>query len=64
MLWIAGITLEGVGLEHLRAATGKVAVFNHASMLDAFVIAAITPHAGVAAIKREVLYYPGVGLAV
>ncbi|MBS1149787.1 MAG: hypothetical protein H6Q89_1485, partial [Myxococcaceae bacterium] len=37
MLWIAGVRLEVEGLAHLTEANGKVAVFNHSSMLDTFV---------------------------
>ncbi len=64
MLWIAGVRLELDGGSVLSASGGKVVVFNHASMLDAFVIAAICPPGSVAAVKREALFYPGLGLAI
>ncbi len=64
MLWIAGVRIELHGAEHLNAPTGKVALFNHSSMLDAFLVTAIMPPGSVAAIKREALYYPGVGLGL
>lgn len=64
MLRIAGVTLELEGGEHLNADAMKVATFNHGSLLDAFIITAIMPTGSVAALKREALYYPIVGVTV
>lgn len=64
MLRIAGVTLSVDGLEHLEKQTHKVAVFNHGSMLDAFLVTAIMPPGSIAAIKREVLYYPVVNFTL
>jgi 1-acyl-sn-glycerol-3-phosphate acyltransferase len=64
MLAIAGIELEVSGAERLHVPSGKVAIFNHASFLDAPIITAIMPAGSVAAIKREVLFYPVVGVAM
>src|SRR5690606_20924700 len=64
MLRAAGVKLEVEGLEHLATDAMKVATFNHASMLDAFLIPAIMPLGSTAAIKREVMFYPVVGVTV
>ena len=53
MLWIAGVRIELHGAEHLNAPTGKVALFNHSSMLDAFLVTAIMPPGSVAAINAQ-----------
>lgn len=64
MLWLAGITYEVQGEEHLRADTMKIVPFNHGSLLDAFLVPALMPPGSVAALKREALYYPVVGITV
>jgi 1-acyl-sn-glycerol-3-phosphate acyltransferase len=64
MLWIAGVELEVEGAGHLAADQAMVGTFNHGSVLDAFLITAIMPRGSVAAIKREVLYYPVVGFTL
>src|SRR5262245_58754522 len=58
MLRIAGVRLVVEGEEHLRTPGAKVATFNHASLIDAFLIPSIMPPGSVAAIKREVIYFP------
>lgn len=62
MLRIADITCECEGAEHLDTGTMKIATFNHASLLDAFIISSIMPSSSFAAIKREVVYYPFIGI--
>ena len=64
MLRIAGVTWEVQGGEHLREGGMKIATFNHGSLLDAFLVTAVMPRGGVAAIKREALFYPVVGLTL
>jgi 1-acyl-sn-glycerol-3-phosphate acyltransferase len=64
MLSIAGIELHITGIEHLQTGKAGVALFNHQSMLDAFIVTSLMPTASVAAIKKEALYYPGVGIAL
>lgn len=64
MLWIMGVKLEVEGAEHLSKRGMRVATFNHTSLIDAIIIPTLYPIGGVAAIKREVLYMPFVGLAV
>lgn len=64
MLRIAGVTLSVEGAEHLAADAMKIAPFNHGSVLDAFLVTAIMPPGSTAAVKRELMYYPLVGLCV
>lgn len=64
MLLIMGVELQVEGAEHLRERKMRVATFNHTSLIDAMIIPTLYPIGGVAAIKREVLYMPFVGLAV
>lgn len=64
MLWIMAVELEVEGREHLSEPAMRVATFNHTSLIDAIVIPTLYPVGGVAAIKREVLYMPFVGVAV
>lgn len=64
MLRLAGITFEVQGAEHLRADAMKIVPFNHGSLLDAFLVPALMPPGSVAALKREALYYPVVGVTV
>ncbi len=64
MLKIVGVTVKLEGYEHLTAPHGKIATFNHSSLLDAMFVTAIMPKGSVAAIKREVLFYPAVGLGI
>jgi lysophosphatidate acyltransferase len=64
MMRITGVTLIVEGAEHLRTPAKRIAVFNHSSLLDIFVVCALLPDGGVPVVKREVLYYPLVGWAV
>ncbi len=64
MLRLAGITYETQGTEHLLTDSMKVVTFNHGSLIDAYLVTAIMPPASVAAIKREALYYPMVGITL
>lgn len=64
MLRLAGITFEVEGAEYLRADAMKIVPFNHGSLLDAFLVPALMPPGSVAALKREALYYPVVGITV
>jgi lysophosphatidate acyltransferase len=64
MLKLAGVTFEVQGAEHLATGEMKIVPFNHGSLLDAFLVAAIVPRGGVATVKREILYYPVVGVTV
>lgn len=64
MLKLAGVTYEVQGAEHLATDQMKIAPFNHGSLLDAFLVTAVMPPGSVAAIKREVIYYPVVGFTV
>jgi len=64
MLWIAGVRITVEGAEHLATDTHKVALFNHGSVLDAFLVTAIMPAGGTAAIKNEVMLYGPVGITV
>ncbi len=64
MLWIGGVTVSVEGAEHLDPSTMKIATFNHGSVLDSFLIASIMPSGSVAAVKREMFYYPFLGLTM
>jgi len=64
MLRLAGITYEVQGAEYVQADAMKIVPFNHGSLLDAFVVTAVMPPGAVAALKREAIYYPVLGLAV
>jgi 1-acyl-sn-glycerol-3-phosphate acyltransferase len=64
MLRISRITYETQGDEHLHTDAMKVVPFNHGSLIDAYLVTAIMPVASVAAIKREALYYPVVGITL
>src|SRR5258708_16244357 len=58
MLKLAGVTVEVQGAEHLASAGMKIVPFNHGSLIHAFLVASVVPQGGVAAGKREILYYP------
>ena len=64
MLRIARVTYETQGTEHLETDAMKVVTFNHGSLIDAYLVTAVMPGASVAAIKREALYYPVVGVTL
>ncbi len=64
MLKLASITYELQGAEYLDADEMKITPFNHGSLLDAFLVTAVMPAGSVAALKREILSYPVVGLTV
>lgn len=64
MLRLAGVTYEVQGREHLETNQMKIAPFNHASLLDAFLVTAVMPPGSCAALKREAIYYPVVGISV
>jgi 1-acyl-sn-glycerol-3-phosphate acyltransferase len=64
MLKLAGVTYSVEGAEHLHAEGMKIVAFNHASLIDAFLVTAIMPARSTAAVKRELLYYPVIGPAV
>ena len=64
MLRLAGVTYEVQGAEHLAVDAMKIVPFNHGSLIDAFLVTAVMPAGAVAAIKREALYYPAVGLTL
>lgn len=64
MLRIARIRLVVENPEAIEAREPRVVTFNHGSIQDAMLVTAVfTPHS-TAAIKRDVLYYPGVGIAL
>ncbi len=64
MLRIARVTVSVEGTEHLESGSMKIATFNHTSLLDSFLIASIMPAGSVAAVKREMFYYPILGLTM
>jgi lysophosphatidate acyltransferase len=64
MLRIVGVRLVVSGRERLCAPAKRIATFNHASLLDIFVVCALLPDGGVPVVKHEVLYYPLLGQAV
>lgn len=64
MLVIERVDLYVEGTAHVRPRAMKVSLFNHTSLLDAMIVTACMPPGSVAAIKREALYIPFVGLAL
>ncbi|MDI1484371.1 lysophospholipid acyltransferase family protein [Polyangium sp. y55x31] len=64
MLRLARVTVSVEGAEHLSSDTMKIATFNHGSLLDSFLIASIMPSGSVAAVKREMFYYPILGFTM
>ena len=64
MLRLARVTVSVEGAEHLDPNTMKIATFNHGSLLDSFLIASIMPSGSVAAVKREMFYYPILGFTM
>ncbi len=63
-LAIQGVKVIYEGLEHLEGQANRVALFNHSSGLDAMIVPTLCPRAGVAVVKREVLFVPLVGVAL
>lgn len=64
MLRLARVTVSVEGTEHLSSDTMKIATFNHGSLLDSFLIGSIMPTGSVAAVKREMFYYPILGVTM
>jgi len=63
-LRLCGVRMKLSGYEHLDSGRPQVATFNHASTLDAFTAWAVMPDKGLPIIKREMLYYPILGLGM
>lgn len=61
MLRSAGVTLEIEGAEHLEGRQARVVTFNHASLLDAYVVTALMPDSGTFAVKSEASSWPVIG---
>lgn len=61
MLRAAGVTLEIEGEKHLEGREARVVTFNHASLLDAYVVTALMPDSGTFAVKSEVSSWPVIG---
>lgn len=65
MLSLLGVRVVLDDREGLLAARRPAVVtFNHASLLDDFIVLSLMPDDGLPVVKREVLYYPIVGWAV
>ncbi len=64
MFRIERIDLYVEGTAHVQPRAMKVSLFNHTSLLDAMIVTACMPTGSVAAIKREALFIPFVGLAL
>lgn len=63
MLRLSGVRLEVEGRERLLVGGPRVVTFNHASVLDAYAISTLMPPGATVTIKRELLFYPVLGLA-
>jgi len=59
-----GVRLEVSGAERLRAPGAKLVIFNHVSVLDLFVLAAVSPTNAVVIYKQEFRRVPGIGHAL
>jgi putative phosphoserine phosphatase/1-acylglycerol-3-phosphate O-acyltransferase len=60
-LFISGIRLEAFGLERLNGNSGRIVLFNHQSLLDLFVLAALWAPRGVVIYKQEFHKIPIMG---
>jgi 1-acyl-sn-glycerol-3-phosphate acyltransferase len=63
-LRILGVAVRVEGAEHLAFRAARVVTFNHASLLDIFVVLALLPDGGMPVVKREALRYPLIGWGV
>src|SRR5690349_21225335 len=64
MLRIARVAVSVEAAEHLSSDTMTIAACNRGSLLDSFLIASIMPARSVAGVKREMFYYPILGLTM
>ncbi|MDG2147990.1 MAG: lysophospholipid acyltransferase family protein [Planctomycetota bacterium] len=60
-LFISGIHLETVGREHLTGDSGRIVLFNHQSLLDLFILAALWAPGAVVIYKQEFHQIPIMG---
>jgi len=63
-LWWHGIRVELHGREQLQAPGPRIVLFNHVSVLDLFVLSAISPPNVVVVYKEEFKRVPGIGRAL
>jgi len=63
-LALCGVRLEVHGAERLEAPGGRIVLFNHASLLDIYVLAATLPRNPVVLYKKEFSRVPGLGPAL
>lgn len=63
-LWLIGIRLEVHGRERLADNPGALVMFNHVSLLDLYVLAALWPEGAAVVYKQEFHKIPGVGHAL
>ncbi len=63
-LWMLGIKLEVHGHEEVDAAPGSLVMFNHVSLLDLQVLAALWPKGAAVVYKKEFHKVPGIGQAL
>jgi 1-acyl-sn-glycerol-3-phosphate acyltransferase len=64
MLAIAQVEIDVEGAEHLAGAANRIATFNHASLLDDWIVFLLAPPGGMPVVKREALFYPIIGLGI
>ncbi len=64
-LWLLGVRLEVEGWkEHLQSEGPKLVLFNHVSVLDLLVLAALCPRRPIVMYKKELGRVPGLGWAL
>lgn len=63
-LWLVGVRLEIRGAEHRPESGPVIVMFNHVSLFDLFVLAALWPRRGVVLYKREFHRIPVIGAAL
>lgn len=63
-LWALGIKLDVHGLEHRDSPGAKIVLFNHVSVLDLFVLSALSPKRPLVLYKKEFERVPGLGRAL
>jgi len=64
ILKLSRIEWEVEGMEHFNEDGPAIVVFNHTSLLDMFLFTAIAPARVTYVLKRELLFYPFIGLFI
>jgi 1-acyl-sn-glycerol-3-phosphate acyltransferase len=63
-LWMCGASVEVHGREHAEGPGPRLLLFNHVSLLDLYMVAALCPERALVLYKKEFARIPGLGLAL